>query len=613
MVSPSLAPEPLPPASDRLDSWKEIAAYLKRDERTVRRWEKSEGLPVRRHNHARQASVYALKLELDAWWHNTHDRRQGAEAADPELAPAAASVATVEAPAAAAHLRRLWRAAALCLFAVITIVAAWKAWRPAAPASALARSTPLRVAVIPFRSATGNPAYEFLSVALARQLSNQLSFSHSLSQPFPDRALTYHPSPANPAGAAQELHAEYLVLGSYTVGKDGWTLAVALHDAQKPDPLWRRGFASSTDDVAQFAPRVAQELTAALRADGSAPAIPPTQLPVSAASAEAQMNFMRAIHAEVNRDLAGAARVLDSTIRTAPDFAPAVALRAFVAAGQLYVSGPSPDPARLDEAVALYRRAIALRSASPFMLSRGGLFFMEMGRLEDGVALLREAIRLNPKAAEAHYWLSQAYRYAGLLEESLREAELALQLDPYAQELSTLNTYLYLGRYDEFLKKMPATLTTARALFYRGLAYYAQGKFDLAEIEFASAAQLEPTLLHARLGRALAHGIQRHPEQGLQILREIDAAGHADGEIRYKLAQCFAALGEPRAAIANLRRGIDAQFTCHHCFQRDPLLAPLRSNPQFSDLMQLALVRQSALRARLLDGSDASAPTRPAQ
>jgi hypothetical protein len=26
-------------AADRLDSWKEIAAYLKRDERTVRRWE----------------------------------------------------------------------------------------------------------------------------------------------------------------------------------------------------------------------------------------------------------------------------------------------------------------------------------------------------------------------------------------------------------------------------------------------------------------------------------------------------------------------------------------------------------------------------------------------
>ncbi len=60
----------LKPASDRLDSWKEIAAYLKRDIRTVQRWEENEGLPVRRHLHRRQGSVYAYKLELDAWWHN---------------------------------------------------------------------------------------------------------------------------------------------------------------------------------------------------------------------------------------------------------------------------------------------------------------------------------------------------------------------------------------------------------------------------------------------------------------------------------------------------------------------------------------------------------------
>ena len=52
---------------DRLESWKEIAVYLGRDERTVRRWEKQEGLPVRRHVHQRQSSVYAYKSELDAW------------------------------------------------------------------------------------------------------------------------------------------------------------------------------------------------------------------------------------------------------------------------------------------------------------------------------------------------------------------------------------------------------------------------------------------------------------------------------------------------------------------------------------------------------------------
>jgi hypothetical protein len=52
---------------DRLDSWKEIAVYLGRGVRTVQRWEREEALPVRRHAHSRQASVYAFRSEIDHW------------------------------------------------------------------------------------------------------------------------------------------------------------------------------------------------------------------------------------------------------------------------------------------------------------------------------------------------------------------------------------------------------------------------------------------------------------------------------------------------------------------------------------------------------------------
>ncbi|MFZ1131037.1 MAG: hypothetical protein WCA97_08545 [Terriglobales bacterium] len=55
------------PASDRLDSWKEIACYLQRGVRTVHRWEREEGLPVHRHNHKKAASVHAFRSELDQW------------------------------------------------------------------------------------------------------------------------------------------------------------------------------------------------------------------------------------------------------------------------------------------------------------------------------------------------------------------------------------------------------------------------------------------------------------------------------------------------------------------------------------------------------------------
>lgn len=56
------------PANGRLDSWKEIAAYLGRGVRTVQRWERDEGLPVHRLAHEKRGTVYAYRHELDAWW-----------------------------------------------------------------------------------------------------------------------------------------------------------------------------------------------------------------------------------------------------------------------------------------------------------------------------------------------------------------------------------------------------------------------------------------------------------------------------------------------------------------------------------------------------------------
>jgi TolB-like protein len=53
---------------DRLDSWKEIASFLKRGARTVQRWEREEDLPVHRLRHGKLGSVYAYQAELEAWW-----------------------------------------------------------------------------------------------------------------------------------------------------------------------------------------------------------------------------------------------------------------------------------------------------------------------------------------------------------------------------------------------------------------------------------------------------------------------------------------------------------------------------------------------------------------
>ena len=65
--SSTTSPSSARPPEDRLDSWKEIAAYLNRDVTTVQRWEKREGMPVHRHLHDKMGSVYVSRAELDAW------------------------------------------------------------------------------------------------------------------------------------------------------------------------------------------------------------------------------------------------------------------------------------------------------------------------------------------------------------------------------------------------------------------------------------------------------------------------------------------------------------------------------------------------------------------
>ena len=89
-------------AEDRLDSWKEIAAYLKRDVTTVQRWEKREGMPVRRHHHDKLGSVYACRSELDAWVCSRNLRANGDLAEPDTYRDSPTTTASAQPPAAAA-------------------------------------------------------------------------------------------------------------------------------------------------------------------------------------------------------------------------------------------------------------------------------------------------------------------------------------------------------------------------------------------------------------------------------------------------------------------------------------------------------------------------------
>jgi Tol biopolymer transport system component len=142
-------------ASRRLESWKEIGAYLNRSVTTVQRWEQEEGLPVHRLLHAKSGSVYALTDELDAWYRN-RDSLSQTEQPSPAAGEASAAVLDAPPPGAAgsagfikagedwwvrflrvrwsvtaAALRR-WHVAVPAIVTAASLVA-WLFWSPAAP------------------------------------------------------------------------------------------------------------------------------------------------------------------------------------------------------------------------------------------------------------------------------------------------------------------------------------------------------------------------------------------------------------------------------------------------------------------------------------------------
>jgi Tol biopolymer transport system component len=86
-----------------LDSWKEIAAYMRRDVTTVQRWEKREGMPVHRHVHDRMGSVYAFKADLDEWAR----QRSPVTVAEPDAEPAVLTTPP-EPPLISRPRRRRW-------------------------------------------------------------------------------------------------------------------------------------------------------------------------------------------------------------------------------------------------------------------------------------------------------------------------------------------------------------------------------------------------------------------------------------------------------------------------------------------------------------------------
>ena len=157
----------LPSTEDRLDSWKDIAVYLKRDISTVQRWEQREKMPVHRHQHDRRGSVYAFRSELDVWLETRRTRlKQDAESR------ALGGVETFAPASAVRSLARLqWMGAAVTTALVLASTAYLFVSSRVATTPRMIRS----VAVLPLQNLSGDSGQDFFVDGMTEALIERLS------------------------------------------------------------------------------------------------------------------------------------------------------------------------------------------------------------------------------------------------------------------------------------------------------------------------------------------------------------------------------------------------------------------------------------------------------
>jgi tetratricopeptide (TPR) repeat protein len=292
--------------------------------------------------------------------------------------------------------------------------------------------------------------------------------------------------------------------------------------------------------------------------------------------------------------------MLEKSTELAPQFASAWANlgRAYTANASFQVGGRN----HYDKAEAAFAKALSLQPDAIDARIYMANMFTDTGQVEKAVPLLREALKSNPNHAEVHWELGYAYRFAGMLQESLAECERARQIDPGVKlNSSTLNTYLYLGQYDRFLESLPRTDDVALIVFYRGLGEYYKGNTRAAQADFDHSFALDSSLLQAIVGKAISLGIQHDNGGAAKMLHELEAEindrGMVDPEATYKIAQAYATIGDKKSAVRWLRRTIEDGFFSYPYLATDPLLTHIRDESESAVLIEMARKRHDRFKA----------------
>jgi hypothetical protein len=249
-----------------------------------------------------------------------------------------------------------------------------------------------------------------------------------------------------------------------------------------------------------------------------------------------------------------------------------------------------------------YERALAL---DPNLIFAAGQLItnrVERGELRMAYEEAQALLKRRPESAEAHFTLAVVLRYAGMLEQSTRECDTALTLDPgnYAFR-SCAWPFMELGQ-------------TARARDFTRLdagsewANYVMPSLLLREGKMAEAREavklMSPTPHYHR--DLLEACLDRRPPTELDRLAsdaEKNEPAEPDPELLYYRGVIFAFCGKNEAAFHLFKIAIGKNYCSHSNLLSDPLLAKLRGTHEFSQLLSIAKECQNKVLAEQNQGS----------
>ncbi len=576
---PLSTPEPSePPASERLDSWKEIAAYLKRDESTVRRWEK-EGLPVHRHTHKRKATVYAHKSEIDVWWNDGCARLEVIERASPVR-----------------RTRVVWWAAAAFMLLAVGLGMNFVGVRDRLLGRPLAGEI-TSIAVLPLKNLSGDPAQDYFADGMTEALITELGKISTLQVISHQTVLGYRQTAKPLPRIARDLNVNALLEG--TVLRSGGKVRITVNVVQAvPERhLWAESYEFDQQDVLAVQGEVAQGVARQIRVK----LMPQEQARLASSrrvDPEAYEAYLLgraySYKAMTRTNWTRAKEYFEKAIEKDPGYAPAYGSLAV-----LYIHSNRGSTTRDPGDLRLQARQWAEKALKlDGTLAEAHCALARVAQQEWNWATAdqeyRRAIEFNPSYPIAHIWYAQYLWAMQRSEESVAEAKRAQLLDPVSPFVNTWAgaAYFYAGKADEGMASMQKALeldpSFSDASIVLARAYLKQGMFQQATVELQRALTFNETEVLV-LG-ALAHVYARigQREDALKLVHKLE---RIEGEERgyvapFGIIWAYAGLGDKEQAFAWLERAYEEHRDRIVWLNVDPLLEPLRSDPRFHDLVR---------------------------